>query len=147
MGNPNGRFVHGLRNTRAYGSWADMKTRLFNPKCKEHHLYKDYAIDPRWMKFENFYTDMGERGEGLTLERVDNAKGYSLENCKWGTRKEQANNKRHRNGIKTKLTPENIKEILIDTGSLVKIGRKYGVGQTAIFNIKHGISWREVANV
>ena len=145
--NPYGHVTHGKRHTRAYQSWSDMKTRVFNPNCKEHHLYKDRLIDTRWLSFENFYADMGDRPEGLTLQRIDNAKGYGPENCKWGTRKEQARNKIQKNGNKTKLTTDIVQKIMKDTDSLVKIGKKYGVGQTAIFNIKHGISWKEVANV
>ena len=44
---------------------------------------------------ENFYQDMGEKPEGMSLDRIDNDKDYSPDNCKWSTYQEQAWNKRN----------------------------------------------------
>lgn len=47
----------------------------------------------RWLKFENFLADMGERPPGTTLDRKDNKKGYNKKNCRWACAKTQANNR------------------------------------------------------
>lgn len=51
------------------------------------------TVDPRWNSFTLFLQDMGERPEGLSLDRIDNDKGYSKDNCRWATRQEQNSNK------------------------------------------------------
>ena len=88
--------THGMSKTRAYSIWENMKQRCQNPNSTGYHYWGGAGIGvcDRWQKFENFYADMGEPPDGLTLDRKDNDKGYSLENCKWSTRLEQVHNRR-----------------------------------------------------
>lgn len=56
----------------------------------------------RWHDFSLFYADMGERPDGATLDRIDNSKGYSPENCRWSTSSEQQSNRRKCKGSTSK---------------------------------------------
>lgn len=87
---------HGKVGTKIYWVWADMVGRCTNPNHKSFDGYggRGITVDPMWRSFRVFYEDMGEPPEGLSLDRVDNEKGYSKENCRWATAEQQANNKR-----------------------------------------------------
>jgi len=86
-----------MSSTNFYRVWQGMKTRCTNIKAINFDNYGGRGItyDPAWEIFENFCRDMSdEYSNGLTLERTDNSKGYSKDNCKWVTPKEQNENMR-----------------------------------------------------
>lgn len=87
-GNPS--FRHGMAGTPIYKLWAGMISRCTNPKVRIYKYYggRGIAVCNRWLTFENFYEDMGERPKGLQLDRVDNDMPYHPRNCRWVTAKE-----------------------------------------------------------
>lgn len=90
------RIIHGFGGDPIYTIWYHMIQRCENPNNSQYKNYGARGIEvcERWHKIENFVQDMGSRPDGLTLERKNNDKGYCLENCKWATWTEQANNRR-----------------------------------------------------
>ena len=96
---PNGT-THGMSNTEIWKHWKYMKMRC-NCKCKNSLSYKNYykrgiTYCEEWEDFEPFYEWAMSHGykDGLTLDRINNDKGYSPDNCRWTTIKEQQNNTR-----------------------------------------------------
>lgn len=86
------------RWTPEYIAWAGMIQRCTNPKSNryEHYGGRGIAVCERWLEFENFLHDVGQKPSPLhTLGRIDNSKGYSQDNCRWETKTQQGRNKRN----------------------------------------------------
>lgn len=104
---PNGHLQHDCKgcqqrrdkkkHTPTYNTWRNMIDRCVNPNAWNYHYYGGRGVEvcARWLEsFENFLVDMGERPDGLTLDRVDVEGHYKKSNCKWATWSEQQANKR-----------------------------------------------------
>ena len=115
---------HGLRYHPLYGRWNGMVQRCHD---KNHVRYAKYGgkgitVCERWLSFPNFLADMGEPPAGASIERIDNSKGYSPENCIWADSSTQMRNTSRTRLIefngKTQCVTDWAKEIGIHESSL-----------------------------
>lgn len=93
------RVTHGQSGAEAtltYRTWKQMRNRCNNPHNKDYHHYggRGIKICKAWENYDRFRRDMGERPEGMTLDRIDVNKGYSAGNCRWVTQTAQMRNTR-----------------------------------------------------
>jgi hypothetical protein len=124
-GRPPGKFkgkfptsLNGVR-TKLYHKWCSMVARCTKPSHPAWKYYggRNITVCDRWLGgnagFQHFAADMGEPPEGLTLERIDNTRGYEPSNCRWATWAEQARN-RDRSG--KALDPTSLRQKAIAAG-------------------------------
>ena len=92
-----GYYKKGLKS-REYSCWEHMIQRCYDVAHKQYKNYggRGIKVCDRWLEsFDNFYEDMGNCPDGLSLDRKDNEGDYYKENCRWATWKEQQNNRRN----------------------------------------------------
>lgn len=94
-------ITHGKTKSKEYISWIKLKSRCENLNDIRYENYgkRGIKVCERWKKFEAFYDDMGICPDGFSIDRIDNDKGYSPENCRWATKSQQQRNKRNNRKI------------------------------------------------
>ncbi len=113
------RITHGLSESREMASYKSMVQRCTNRNSPEYHRYggRGISVCQRWLdSFENFLSDMGLRPEGMTLDRINNSVGYEPTNCRWATKRQQANNTRNNRIISVEGTKKTLAEWARDAG-------------------------------
>lgn len=139
--------INGTRKSHPieYRIWQGIKKRCYNPneKCYEHYGGRGITVCDRWIEkpngFKNFLEDMGERPHGeeaekralYSIDRIDNEKGYSPDNCRWTVRLVQANNKS--SNVRITINGE--------TKTLTQWSRFYGLNKGTVF-ARYYRGWR-----
>lgn len=97
LGNKRPNLKHGMRGSREYSSWQGMKGRCLDPGNKDYPRWggRGITICAEWIvSFEAFYEHIGPRPKGMTVDRINNLKGYEPGNVRWATPSEQQRNRR-----------------------------------------------------
>lgn len=94
--------THGLSKEVSFRVWNDMMFRCYNKKSKSYKNYgaRGIGVEHRWHDFLEFFKDMGNPTKGHSIDRIDNNKGYSKENCRWVSTKENLRNRRNNRLVK-----------------------------------------------
>lgn len=129
-GESNPMFKSGGNKNPTYRRWRAMINRCYAPSQKENiYQQKNITVCERWLEsYDNFLADMGECPSlKHSLDRIDNNKGYSPDNCRWATAKQQARNKRN--------------NVYADGHLVAELAEKHNISKALLYQrIKHGKS-------
>jgi hypothetical protein len=91
-------------------------------RCKHKKEYSGIEICGEWDDFKTFLADMGERPEGMTLDRTDGRKGYFAKNCRWASPTTQSRNRREQCGVQWSKQMHKFKASIGMMGKAVHLG-------------------------
>lgn len=134
-------------NKRLYRIWAGIKTRCENKNCAAYKRYGATGIKicMEWGEFSSFLRWAIKTGykDGLQIDRIDNALGYSPENCRWATSAENSQNRG--STMLTKKDVAEIRSILSQKKCThASLASRYGVCRATISHAASGRNWRNV---
>lgn len=121
--------THGMTGTPTYRSWLSMRRRCYDQDHPQHRYYGGAGIEvcDRWRNdFAAFLSDMGERPEGTTLDRVNRHGNYEPGNCRWATQKAQMNNTRRSIEFEGKTITQWAEELGVHYATVSYRLRKHG---------------------
>lgn len=133
---------HGKTNTRLYTIWKNMKYRCENPHHTTFHNYggRGISVCEEWKNnFQSFYDWAMANGYSpkLTLDRKDNDGNYCPENCRWATKKTQAQNRRTKVTVEINGVSKSIFQLATENGlKPATVRRRYDRGARGIELIK-----------
>lgn len=130
--------IHGGTGTRTFESWRSMWARIRRTCSKHTTIYDNIYVDPKWIEYINFHTDMGDRPNNISLDRIDNTKGYYKNNCRWASPAIQSRNKS--NSIK--LTFKGVTKTLYDWAEFKNVSKKTAGRRYQAYK-KHGYDLTE----
>lgn len=139
--------THGMCRTRIYEVWCQMKGRCTNPNTSHYECYggRGITICDRWINsFENFYADMGDIPDGMSIDRIEVNGNYEPSNCRWASKPAQAQNTRA-----TKLSMEKAREIRRARAAgetFSSLAKRFGVSEGSIGFVLKNEQWREGEN-
>lgn len=111
-----------------------MLERCGNPNNKNFSIYggRGITVCDEWKDFSIFFADMGKAPSSKhSIDRIDNSLGYSPDNCRWATQKEQVANSRHPRMV----------EVLGETKSVTEWAEITGTTATVIRQRIHKLGW------
>lgn len=127
--------THGCSNTRLYNTWALMIERCERPTNRAYKYYgqRGITVCKEWHDFLEFkaWADATKPNDDYTLDRKDNNKGYSPDNCRWVDKKTQANNRRSNVEIEYKG----------ETHSLTEWCERIGFDYKRVHNRMYKLGW------
>ncbi len=115
---------HGRSATLDYKAWHAMIQRCTNPSHGKWRRYgaRGISVCERWLTFENFLEDMGERPAGMTIDRIDNDGNYEPGNCRWASQMTQGSNRGNNHRV----------EIDGESMTISEASRKFCVGLATV---------------
>jgi hypothetical protein len=137
--------------TGTYHAWRDMRRRCSDPSSADWVRYggRGITVCSRWDRFEDFLADMGQRPDGVTLDRINNEGNYEPGNCRWTTWHEQVHNRRSNRGERhpnVKLSVDDVLAIRLMAGygaTYRRIASAFDVSHANVGYIVRREAWRE----